>query len=65
MPKAAKVRVDIYNIVGQKVTTLLNDFKQAGYHVINFNASGLASGIYFYRIQSGKFTEIRKMVLMQ
>jgi hypothetical protein len=65
LPKSGKVNIEIFNILGQKVTTLIDDFRPAGYHVIRFNANYLASGIYFYKIQAGDFVKIKKMILMK
>jgi len=65
LPKSGKVNIEIFNILGQKVTTLIDDFKPAGYYVIRFNANYLASGIYFYKIQAGDFVKIKKMILMK
>ncbi len=47
------------------VSTLMNDFKSAGYYTIDFNASNLASGIYFYKLQSGNFNKVMKMTLLK
>ncbi|HGY56500.1 MAG TPA: tandem-95 repeat protein [Caldithrix abyssi] len=65
LPVASDVRIDVYNIVGQKVTTLFNGRKQAGYHKIQFDASGYSSGIYLYRIQAGKFQQVKRMLLLK
>jgi len=55
----------IYNMSGQRVTTLIDRKIGAGSHAILFNAKGLASGIYFYQIQAGKFNAVGKMVLIE
>jgi hypothetical protein len=52
-------------MLGREVRVLLEDIKDAGEHSFNFNASGLSSGVYFYRIEAGKYTEIKKMVLLK
>ncbi|NCS89039.1 MAG: T9SS type A sorting domain-containing protein [Ignavibacteria bacterium] len=66
LPKDSKVVLDVYNIVGQKVTTLINnESKEAGYHQVNFNASSLSSGIYLYKLTTDNFTSIKKFVLMK
>ena len=60
------VQLIVYNILGQKVRTLVNGREQAGWHTVSFDASGLASGIYFYRLQMGNGTALtRKMVLLR
>ena len=55
----------IYNVLGQEVSTLVNEYKQAGSYHTTWNAEGLNSGIYFYKIQTGSFTETKKMILMK
>ena len=65
LPEAANVKLIIYNILGQEVKTLVNGFKEAGVHTINFNASELNSGLYIYKIEAGSFTQTRKMTLIK
>ncbi len=66
LPEALHVTLDIYNSLGQKVRTLVNNKQPAGYHTINFNAEDLASGIYFYVLRAGnKFTAFKKMILIK
>lgn len=55
----------IYDLIGNEVSTLVDDIKEAGYHSVEFNASGLASGVYFYKLQAGSFTETKKMLLLR
>ena len=55
----------MYNILGEKVETLLDTRRPAGYHVIDFNGSKLASGIYFYKIEAGEFQDVKKMILLR
>jgi hypothetical protein len=59
------VRLSVYNPAGQLVSTLLDEERQAGTHSITFNASNLASGIYYYHIQIGSYQEVKKMILMK
>jgi cyclomaltodextrinase / maltogenic alpha-amylase / neopullulanase len=59
------VRIKIYDILGREVKTLVNEFKQAGSYEVQFDASGLASGIYLYRIESGPFIQTKKMILLK
>ncbi|MBN1638291.1 MAG: T9SS type A sorting domain-containing protein, partial [Ignavibacteriales bacterium] len=54
-----------YNVLGQEIATLVNEEKLAGTHIVEFNASNLSSGIYFYRIETGKFVETKKMLLLK
>ncbi|MEP0860547.1 MAG: T9SS type A sorting domain-containing protein [Ignavibacterium sp.] len=55
----------VYDILGNEVATLVNEEKSAGFYEIEFNASQLASGIYFYRLKAGSFVETKKMILMR
>jgi len=64
LSRAAHVRIDIYDLLGRKVKTLVDERKQPGTHSITFDASDLSSGVYFYRLQAGEVTETRKMVLL-
>ena len=59
------VLIQVYNIQGRKVKTLVDKSQPAGYYDYRFNAAGLASGLYFYRIQAGKFTKSRKMMVLK
>ncbi len=60
-----RVRLTVYNTLGQRVKTLLDESLEAGRHRVVFQADGLASGIYLYRIETGSFQETRKMVLLK
>ena len=59
------VNISLYDASGAKIAMLLNAPRNAGSHSLHFDGSGLASGIYFYRIQAGTFDAVRKMVLMK
>ena len=65
IPKAGLVTIDIYNILGQKVKTLLNKYQNAGRYSIRFAAPYLSSGIYFYRLKVNQFTNVKKMILLR
>jgi hypothetical protein len=65
MKKAGEVKIEVYNILGQKVMTLFDGYKDAGYHIIKFDAGGLSSGLYFYRMETKAYHSIRKMILMK
>ena len=65
LPKASPVKIEVFNIMGQKITTLVDGFLSAGYHQVQFDASIYASGIYLYRIQAGKYRQIKRMLLMK
>lgn len=65
LPSKTPVRLCVYNILGQLVTTLIDDENSAGRHTVVWDAGTLASGIYFCRIESNSFTRTMKMVLMK
>lgn len=65
LPGIENVTLEIYNTLGQKIETLLNNKMPAGSHEVRFNAQNLSSGIYFYRITAGDFSQVRKMVLLK
>jgi hypothetical protein len=62
---ASFVSLKVYNIVGQEVASVVNEFKNAGSYKATFNASSLPSGVFTYRIQAGTFNETKKMILMK
>jgi len=57
--------ISVYNLLGQQVATILNEELPAGRHSVNFNASSLSSGVYFYSIESGKNVATMKMMLLK
>ncbi len=65
IPQPGVVTIKIYDILGREVTTLVNEEKQKGNHVVKFNTGNLSSGIYFYRIQTDSFTQTKKMILLK
>ncbi len=66
LPEAANVRLEIFNLLGRKVATLLeNDLKQAGWHSVQFDAGNLATGLYVYRIRAGNFVQTKQMMLIK
>jgi hypothetical protein len=65
IPTSSNVRLIVYNTLGQAVKVLENGFKIAGNYSINFNAYGLPSGIYFYKLESGQFSQVKKMILVK
>jgi len=65
IPKEGNVVLKIYNVLGQEIKTLINQFQSAGNYKISFDASFLTSGIYFYSIRSDNFTQVKKMVLVK
>ena len=62
---ASEVSLEIFNVLGQKVATLVNEKQQAGSYSVRWNASAFANGVYFYQIRAGKFIQVRKMILMK
>jgi len=65
LPLDCQVRLDIYNVVGQRVATLVDGEQSPGYKTATWNAQHLASGVYFYKLTAGDFTSIRKMLLLK
>ncbi len=65
IPEGSQVSLKIYNSLGQEIKILVNQFMEAGVHNVNFNAIGLNSGMYFYRLDAGEFTQVRKMTLIK
>ncbi len=59
------VSLKIYDVLGKEVITLVDDNKNAGYYEVSFDASGLPSGIYFYRMQSGEYVSVKKLLLLK
>jgi hypothetical protein len=65
VPHNELVTIKVYDILGKEVATLLNENKQAGTYEVNFNASSLSSGVYFYKMSAGKFSSIKRMVIIK
>ncbi|MCI0618266.1 T9SS type A sorting domain-containing protein, partial [bacterium] len=63
--QASQVKIEVFNLVGEKVAALAEGHFDVGYHAVNFDAVGLPSGIYIYRIQAGRFGESRKLVVLK
>jgi len=59
------VTLDVYNSLGQKIVTLVNKEQTHGNYTVQFDASNLTSGVYFYTLRAGSFTTTRKMVLLK
>ncbi|MEX0770579.1 MAG: T9SS type A sorting domain-containing protein [Balneolaceae bacterium] len=59
------VRLEVYNIAGRRINTLINQRQEAGYHAVNFNGSGLASGIYIYRLLANEQVYSKRMLLVK
>ena len=65
LPEVTLVTLEVFNSVGQKVMTLVNGQKSAGYHIATFDASGLSSGVYLYKLTTPSFTQTKKMLLIK
>ena len=65
LPQDGFVTLKVYDILGNEVTTLINEEKAKGRYEVNFNASSLASGVYIYKIQAGTFMNSKKMLLIK
>ncbi|HEX9252714.1 MAG TPA: T9SS type A sorting domain-containing protein, partial [Ignavibacteriaceae bacterium] len=65
LPKASNVTLKVYDIIGNEVSTLVNEFKVPGNYQIKFDASRLSSGVYFYRIKTEYFTSSKKLILLK
>ncbi|MDZ7723834.1 MAG: T9SS type A sorting domain-containing protein [candidate division KSB1 bacterium] len=65
LPKSGKVNLVVYDIMGRTVANLVQDSMEAGHHKITFDASKLTSGVYFYKLSAGDFTETKKFMLLK
>ena len=65
LPKKGHVILKVYNTLGKEVTELVNETKEEGTYAVAFNGNNLPSGMYFYKIQSGEFLEVKKMLLIK
>ncbi|MGB5873290.1 MAG: T9SS type A sorting domain-containing protein, partial [Bacteroidota bacterium] len=65
LPRDAFVRLEVFGVLGQQITTLVQEERSAGYHAVRFNAGGLPSGVYYYRIVAGDFVLVKRMLLVK
>ncbi len=65
IPEASDVKLVVYDLLGRKIAELVNESEQAGLHEAEWDASGLASGVYFYKITAGSFQDVKKAVLIR
>jgi len=65
LPMRGFVTLKVYNLLGQEVATLVNGIEEAGYKSVQWNANGLASGVYLYHLQSGGFVDVKKLILLR
>lgn len=65
LPENSRVTLEVYDVIGQRVATLVDDNLNAGYHEVSFDGTRLASGVYVYRMQAGDFVQTRKLMLIK
>ncbi|MCC7158342.1 MAG: S8 family serine peptidase [Ignavibacteria bacterium] len=65
LPKAELVTLKVYDVLGKEVAVLVNEMKEPGFYNVDFNGSNMASGIYFYRIEAGEFSAVKKLMLIK
>jgi hypothetical protein len=65
LPQRSHVTLTVFNTLGQQVATLVNDSREAGYHDVRFDSSGLASGVYFYRLRAGDYVGTKRLLLLR
>lgn len=65
LPESGDIKLEVFNLLGEKVKTLVNEFYNAGNYEIEFDAENLPSGVYFYTIAAGNFRQTRKMLLLR
>jgi hypothetical protein len=65
LPTDAYVVLKVYDVIGREVAVLVNSYQEAGLRSVEFNASSLPSGVYFYHLQAGNFSDVKKMLLMK
>lgn len=65
LPQRSHLTLTVFNSLGQQVATLVNEIQEAGYHDVRFDGNGLASGVYFYRLQAGGFVQTKQFVLLR
>ncbi|MCX6640628.1 MAG: SBBP repeat-containing protein [bacterium] len=65
LPSRSQVKLEVFDVSGRLVTTLINGWREAGSHEVTFDGSGLAAGVYVYRLQVGEYTGVQKMVLLK
>jgi hypothetical protein len=65
VPAVENVSLTVYDILGKEISTLVNEKKPAGSYEVEFGTQGLQGGIYFCKLQAGKYTEIKKMTLLK
>ncbi|MBI2417936.1 MAG: T9SS type A sorting domain-containing protein [Ignavibacteriales bacterium] len=65
IPERSNVSLALFDMLGRKVKSMIDETKEAGLHTVNFNAADLASGIYFYELKAGQLREVKKLTLLK
>ena len=65
LPSYEHVKIEVYDLLGREIITLVDEDKLAGSYKVEFDGSGLTSGIYFYKLQAGRYTEAKKLLLIK
>jgi hypothetical protein len=65
LPQSGNVKLSVYNLLGEQVIDLVDEFKESGVHATNFNASELNSGLYIYKLETNGFVQSKKMILIK
>jgi hypothetical protein len=65
IPNTNRVMLNVFDVLGREVATLVNEVKQPGMYSVQWDASRQASGVYFYRLDAGGFTNVKKLVLLK
>jgi len=65
LPRTSQVNLTVFDILGREVSVLVNDKRDAGVYEVKFDGSGLASGVYFYRIQAGTSVQTKMLLLLR
>ncbi|MCW8961152.1 MAG: T9SS type A sorting domain-containing protein, partial [Ignavibacteriaceae bacterium] len=65
IPESGNVKLEVYNSLGEEVSVLVDEYKEAGNYKINFNAGELSSGIYYYKLTTNNYSSIKKMILLK
>ena len=65
LPSESKVRLEVFDVIGRLLTTLVDETQKAGYHRVSFSREGLSTGVYFYRLNAGSYVETRKFLLVR
>jgi len=65
VPNTSDVKLEVFNLIGEKISTLVNEVKQPGTYEVTFSAGNLSSGVYFYKISANEFSDVKKLMLLK